>query len=312
MTLQELKCIVAVAKFKHFSRAAQACFISQPSLSVAIQKLEDELNIKLFERYKGKVLLTAVGEKIVAQAKQVLQSADQIKLLADQNKDPLFGTLTLGAIFTVAPYLLPYLVSKLNNLAPALRLQLSEDFTEQLHAKLLQGDIDLALLAEPFDDSAVDKLDLFEESLVVLLPAKHKLTNEKIIESNQLIKENILLLGKGHCFRDHVLSACPHCYVDSVSEKNGIRSTTFEGASLETIRHMVASGMGITILPATAATLPSYLKNTLVAIPLKSLEAKRKIILVARKQFSRMAVMQCIKQALQQSVLKDNGLIKFL
>jgi LysR family transcriptional regulator, hydrogen peroxide-inducible genes activator len=312
MTLQELRYIVAVAKYRHFSKAAEACFISQPSLSVAIQKLEDRLDVKIFERYKSKVLLTDVGEKIVAQAKQVLQSADQIKLIANQTKNPLAATVKLGAIFTVAPYILPYLVSKLNKLAPDLRLQLSENFTEKLRDQLLEGEIDMALLAEPFEDSAITKLALFEESFVVLLPASHSLAKKKVIESKQLVNENILLLGQGHCLRDHVLSVCPHCYVDQPKGKDGVRATTFEGTSLETIRHMVASGMGITVLPATAATLPSYLKQTLVAVPLKSTQAKRKIVLASRKQFARSEVMTCIKQALQQSVLKNNELIRFV
>lgn len=312
MTLQELRYIVAVAKFKHFSKAAEACFISQPSLSVAIQKLEDELDIKIFERYKNRVLLTSLGEKIVSQAKQVLQAAEKIKLLASEVKDPLHATIKLGSIFTVAPYLLPYLVSKLSKIAPQLRLQLSEDFTENLHQQLIEGDIDAAIVAEPFNDPSVEKLPLFDESFVVLLPAHHSLAEKNQIDAKQISDENILLLGQGHCFRDHVLAVCPHCYVGQDIERDGVRATTFEGTSLETIRHMVASGMGITILPAIAATLPPYLKHVLVAVPLKSSHAKRRIILATRKQFPHKAVAQRIKLALEQSVLKNNELIKFV
>lgn len=299
MTLQVLKYLIALARYQHFSRAAKACFVSQPTLSVAIQKLEDSLNVSLFERYKSQVALTAVGEEIVEQAKTVLRESALIEQIAASSQDPLTGPLRLGSILTVGPYLLPRLVPKLNKLAPNMPLEIQEDFTENLDRKLHEGELDAIILAEPFNRPNTLKKKLYEEKFVALLPKKHRLGARKLLKPADLQGENIMLLGKGHCFREHVLNACPSCYVDSLQSDSGIRASTFEGASLETIRHMVASGTGITILPASAAHLPAYLKSILTTVPLQAKNAKREIILVWRAQFPRLKAIHAIAEAVQ-------------
>lgn len=299
MTLQELKYLIALAKFKHFGNAAKASFVSQPSLSIAIQKLEHTLGVALVERHKNKVEMTAVGLEVVDQAKRVLSEMDAIHYIAKKGQDQLSGVLKLGAIFTVGPYLLPNLVTKLHKRAPNMPLEIQENFTEQLRVKLKTGELDVILVAEPFNEPGVEKRVLYEEGFVVMLPKSHQLGKRKIVKPVDLYGETILLLGKGHCFRDHVLEACPDCYVDKLGDTKGIHTNTFEGASLETIRHMVASGMGLTILPETAARLPSYLKNDCVLLPLQSKTAKRKIIMVWRSQFPRMAAIECVADAVK-------------
>lgn len=299
MTLQEIRYFIALAKFKHFGRAAKACHISQPTLSVAMQKLEDSLDVSLFERYKTAVELTAIGAQLLEKAKIIMRDVEDFKRLAEQQKDPLTGVLRLGCIFTIAPYFLPTLLPNLKKIAPHMPLQLKEDFTANLKEQLLEGELDAIILAEPFNAKNIHKKVLYEESFVVLLPKTHSLAKCKSIKPADLNQETVMLLGEGHCFRDHVLAACPNCYVDQLSEKNGIRATTFEGASLETIRHMVATGMGITVLPASAAHLPKHLKSSLITVPLQAKNAKRKVILVWRDQFPRLAAIHAIRAAVE-------------
>lgn len=299
MTLQELKYFIALAKHLHFGRAAQSCFVSQPSLSIAIQKMEEHLKVALFERHKAAVKLTASGERLLEQAQRVMREMQVLEELATQDQDPLKGVFKLGCILTVGPYLLPHLVPRLTKLAPQMPLELQEDFTENLKAKLVEGDLDAIIVAEPFTLANCLKKSLYEEKFVVLLPKQHPLSQLKIIKPEHLSGENLMLLGKGHCFRDQVLTICPHCYVDQSGESAGIHSTTFEGASLETIRHMVISGAGLTILPETAAHIPSYLRAHLGVVPLQSKEAKRKIVMVWREQFPRLKAILAIEKAIE-------------
>ncbi len=247
MTLTELKYIVAVAREKHFGRAAEACFISQPTLSVSIKKLEDELDVKLFERSANEVTVTPLGGEIVRQAQSVLEQAQGIKEIAKRGKDPLAGALTLGVIYTIGPYLLPALVRQAIARTPQMPLMLQENFTVRLLEMLRTGEIDCAILAEPFPDAGLATAALYDEPFMVAVPSTHALATRSSISAEELKQETMLLLGNGHCFRDHVLEVCPE-FARFSSNAEGIRKS-FEGSSLETIKHMVAAGMGVTVVP---------------------------------------------------------------
>jgi LysR family hydrogen peroxide-inducible transcriptional activator len=250
MTLTELKYIVAVARERHFGRAAEACFVSQPTLSVAIKKLEDELGVQLFERGSTEVSITPIGGQIVEQAQRVLEESSAIKEIAKQGKDPLAGPLRLGVIHTIGPYLLPALVPKMIKSAPKMPLLLQEGLTIKLLEALRLGDIDVAILAEPFPNQGFVTQAVYDEPFVVAVPNQHPWARRKHIKSTELKEETMLLLGTGHCFRDQVLEVCPE--LSRYSQASAGIQKTFEGSSLETIRHMVASGIGITVLPWTA------------------------------------------------------------
>lgn len=250
MTLTELKYIVAVAREKHFGKAAEACFVSQPTLSVAVKKLEDELELKLFERSAGEVTVTPLGDEIVRQAQSVLEQAAEIKEIAKRGKDPLGGPLKLGVIYTIGPYLLPDLVRQNIALTPQMPLMLQENFTVRLLDMLRTGELDCAILAEPFPDTGLAIAPLYDEPFMAALPAGHALAAGDSVSSEQLKREHMLLLGTGHCFRDHVLQVCPE-FARFSSNTEGIRKS-FEGSSLETIKHMVAAGMGVTLVPRLA------------------------------------------------------------
>jgi len=247
MTLTELKYIVAVARERHFGKAADACHVSQPTLSVAIKKLEEELDVKLFERSANEVSTTPLGEEIIRHAQLVLEQAAEIKEIAKRGKDPLAGTLRLGVIYTIGPYLLPDLMRQIMKKAPQMPLMLQENFTVKLMEMLRAGEIDCAILAEPFPDAGLATAALYDEPFMAALPVKHLLAHKKSITAEQLKNETMLLLGNGHCFRDHVLEVCPE-FARFSSNAEGIRKS-FEGSSLETIKHMVAAGMGVTLVP---------------------------------------------------------------
>ncbi len=248
MTLTELKYIVAVARERHFGRAAEACFVAQPTLSVAVKKLEEELDVKLFERSASEVTLTPLGEEVVRQAQVVLEQSNLIRDIAKRGKDPLAGPLRLGIIYTIGPYLLPDLVRQNMQLTPQMPLMLQENFTSKLLEMLRSGEIDCAILAEPFPDSGLAQAALYDEPFWAAVPSTHPLAAQSSVSAEALRKENLLLLGTGHCFRDHVLEVCPE-FARFSSHAVGIQKS-FEGSSLETIKHMVAAGMGVTLVPA--------------------------------------------------------------
>ena len=250
MTLTELKYIVAVARERHFGRAAEACFVSQPTLLVAIKKLEDELGVQLFERGSTEVSITPIGGQIVEQAQRVLEESSAIKEIAKQGKDPLAGPLRVGIIHTIGPYLLPPLVPRMIRDAPKMPLLLQEGLTIKLLEALRLGDIDVAILAEPFPSQGFITQAVYDEPFVVAVANHHPWAKRKHVKSAELKDETMLLLGTGHCFRDQVLEVCPE--LSRYSQASAGIQKTFEGSSLETIRHMVASGIGITVLPWTA------------------------------------------------------------
>ena len=288
MTLNELRYIVAVAQEKNFGRAAQRCFISQPALSVAIQKLEEELQTQLFERGKSEITVTPVGERIVEQAHKVLEEAARIRDIAQAGRNQLAGLFRLGAIYTVAPYLLPDLVPALNALAPDMPLEIEENITEQLEAALKTGRIDAAIIALPFEPPGIATEFLYEEPFQVVVPQRHPWAKRKTIDPSELAGEHAILLNVGHCFRDQVLESCP--------ELNRGDAPVTRSNSLETIRNMVASGLGISVLPRDALT-PKYHSRLVVPVPFAKPVPSRRIALAYRKSFPRPAAIAAIRAA---------------
>ncbi|MDB5797757.1 MAG: hydrogen peroxide-inducible s activator [Paucimonas sp.] len=302
MTLTELKYIVAVAREKHFGHAAEACFVAQPTLSVAIKKLEDELGVVIFERGGNEVTVTPLGGQIVAQAERVLEQTAAIKEIAKQNKDPLAGPFRLGIIYTIAPYLLPQLVRIIIDRVPQMPLILQENFTAKLVEQLRQGELDAAIMALPFPTQGLSVQPLYEEPFVVAVPRGHHWAGRTVIPAGDLKTETMLLLGNGHCFRDQVLEVCPEMSRFSTTG-DGI-ARTFEGSSLETIRHMVASGIGITVLPKASVPDMEAPDGMLRYIPFKKPAPSREVVLAWRKSFTRAAAIEAIVQAVQSCRLQ--------
>ena len=294
MTLTELRYIVAVARERHFGRAAEACHVSQPTLSVAIKKLEEELDVKIFERGSNEVSLTPLGEAIVRQAQSVIEQAQGIREIAQRGKDPLAGPLRLGIIYTIGPYLLPELVRHAIDMTPQMPLILQENFTVKLLDMLRTGELDCAIMAEPFPDTGLAIAPLYDEPFLVAVPAQHPLAQRKTISSEELKRETMLLLGTGHCFRDHVLEVCPE-FARFSSDTEGIKKS-FEGSSLETIKHMVASGMGVTVVPQLS--MPREPQPHLVFVPFAAPVPSRRVVLAWRRSFTRYEAIAALRNAI--------------
>ena len=293
MTLTELRYIVAVARERHFGRAAEGCFVSQPTLSVAIKKLEEELDVKLFERGASEVSVTPLGEAIVRQAQSVLEQAAAIKEIAKRGKDPLNGALRLGIIYTIGPYLLPELVKNAIEMTPQMPLMLQENFTVKLLDMLRTGELDCAIMAEPFPDTGLAIAPLYDEPFVIAVPKNHPLAQRQRVSADELKQETMLLLGTGHCFRDHVLEVCPE-FARFSSDAEGIRKS-FEGSSLETIKHMVASGMGVTVVPQLS--VPRDPQPHVVYVPFEEPVPTRRVVLAWRRSFTRYEAIAALRNA---------------
>jgi LysR family hydrogen peroxide-inducible transcriptional activator len=294
MTLTELRYIVAVAREKHFGRAAEACFVSQPTLSVAIKKLEEELDVKLFERGASEVSVTPLGEEIVRQAQSVIEQAAAIKEIAKRGKDPVAGPLRVGVIYTIGPYLLPELVRRAIATVPQMPLVLQENFTARLLDMLRTGELDCAILAEPFPDTGLAIAPLYDEPFKVAVPRQHPLAQRSGISADELKHETLLLLGTGHCFRDHVLEVCPE-YARFSSHAEGIRKS-FEGSSLETIKYMVAAGMGVTVVPVLG--VPKEPQDHVCYIPFDEPVPTRRVVLAWRRTFTRYEAIAALRNAI--------------
>jgi LysR family transcriptional regulator, hydrogen peroxide-inducible genes activator len=308
MTLTELKYIVAVARDKHFGRAADACHVSQPTLSVAIKKLEEELDMKIFERSANEVSLTALGEEVVRQAQAVLEQAAHIKEIAKRGKDPLAGPLRLGLIYTIAPYLLPALVRQIMLRSPQMPLVLQENFTVKLLDQLRSGEIDCAILAEPFPDTGLAIAPLYDEPFFAAVPTQHPLAQRAAVTAQEIKQETLLLLGNGHCFRDHVLQVCPE-FARFSSQTDGL-SHNFEGSSLETIKHMVSAGMGVTLVPALSVPMDALnqalqpSEATIRYVPFQGdgpdqlALPSRRVVLAWRRSFTRYEAIAALRNAI--------------
>lgn len=304
MTLTELRYIVTLAQEQHFGRAAERCFVSQPTLSIAVKKLEEELGVALFERSKSRVQATPLGEKIVAQAHLVLEQTSAIKDIANAGKDQLSSPLHVGAIFTIGPYLLPHFIPELQKVARDMPLYVEEGYTATLRQRLRSGELDVIIVALPFTEADVVTQPLFDEPFVVLLPQDHPLAEKQTIDPSDLDEHNVLLLGEGHCFRDQVLATCPNLK-SSMEDANGRIRTAAEGSSLETLRHMVASGLGITILPMSAAVTGNYTPSMLVTRPFTQPAPSRTVALAWRASFPRSKAIDALRKAINMCRLSD-------
>lgn len=249
MTLRELRYLVALADLGHFGRAAEACHVSQPTLSTQIRKLEESLGVTLFERTNKKLHVTPIGRQIVAKARWVLAEADSIVALARRRAAPLSGPFDLGVIPTLGPYLLSWLLPPLEHAYPDLRLVVHEELTDHLLERLGAHQLDAALLALPVEGAELNTLPLFDEPFFLALPHGHRLAGQGAVSQSDLRQEHLLLLSEGHCFRDQALAVCGF---ETPPDRTG--GTDVRAASLETIRRMVAAGMGCTLLPAMAVT----------------------------------------------------------
>ncbi|WP_295880312.1 hydrogen peroxide-inducible genes activator [uncultured Thiohalocapsa sp.] len=304
MTLNELRYVVALARERHFGRAADACFVSQPTLSVAVKKLEDELGVSLFERGTGEVTITDIGAAVVARAQRVLEEADGVLAVARSGRDPLVGPLRLGAIYTVGPYLLPRLVPALTRAAPSMPLIIEEDFTTVLAERLKRAQLDLIVISLPFDEPGIQTLPLYDEDFVVLLPGGHPWARRPAIEPADLAGERVLLLGPGHCFRDQVLAVCPQCANGGAEGPDGL-GRGLQGSSLETIRCMVASNVGITVLPMSAAREDRLGGQIVCARPFTGAAPSRRVALAWRKSFPRVGAVEAVAAAVRGAELGD-------
>lgn len=301
MTLTELRYVVTLARERHFGRAAERCHVSQPTLSVAVKKLEDELGIPLFERSKNSIRVTETGKRIIEQAQRVLDQVGVIRDMAQDGKNQLNAPLKVGAIYTIGPYLFPHLLPELRRAAPDMPLYIEENYTATLRQKLRQSELDAIIIALPFEEPEVVTLPLYDEPFVVLLPGGHPLTERESLTAEELAKEQLLLLGPGHCFRDQVLESCPPLVAAVTRNPNAkAPSLVTEGSSLETIRHMVASGLGITVLPLSAATAMQYDESILAVRPFAAPVPFRTVALAWRVTFPRPKAIDVLSLAASQ------------
>jgi len=294
MNLATLRYVVTLARERHFGRAAAACFVTQPTLSVAVKKFEDELGVTLFERNRQQLQITTAGKHIVEQAQQALEAVAAVREVASHNRDQLASPLRIGAIYTVGPYLFPQLIPTLRRRAPHMPLVVEENFTAVLGERLKQGQLDVIIISLPFEKPAVHTRTVYHEPFVVLLPTAHPLAARAMLCSEDLQGESILMLGPGHCFRDQVIKACPACAPQPGAEN----MYTFEGATLATICHMVASGMGLTVLPASAADATGYMPDMLVTRPFADPVPSRPVALAWRGSFPRPRVIEGLHEAI--------------
>jgi LysR family hydrogen peroxide-inducible transcriptional activator len=303
MTLTELRYIVALAKEKHFGRASQLCFVSQPTLSVAVKKLEDELGVQIFHRHSGEISLTPQGKVLIEQAHRVLDEAKQFSDMAKIGVDPMKGPLRLGTIYTIAPYLLPSLVRQSKELLPHSPLFLHETFTASILEMLKLDDLDCAILAEPFNTNGLEIIELYDEPYLVTVPSAHEWATRVKIEPHELASQNMLLLGAGHCFRDHVLQVCPELNRSPFLFEEGPKN--YEGSSLETIRQMVMGGIGISVLPRTAVSKNNYKDALVKYISFVEPEPVRRVVLAYRKGILRAPAVKVLAQAIRGCELMD-------
>lgn len=291
MNLSELRYTVAVAQERNFRRAAERCFISQPALSTAIQKLEEELGVQIFERSRTEVSLTGIGERLVEQAQRVLEEAERVRSIAREGRDQLLGALRLGVIHTIGPYVLPDLIPALHARAPQMPLEVEESTTAQLETYLKNGQVDVVILALPFASPGIEVLPLYDEVFEVVVPASHRWARRRSIGAAQLAEERVLLLNSGHCFSNQVAEACPEV---GRAPGNGVAP----GNSLETIRNMVASGSGVTVLPATANS-DKYRSALLCVVPFTAPAPSRRVALAWRRSFGREKAVEALAQSLR-------------
>ncbi|HUW51638.1 MAG TPA: hydrogen peroxide-inducible genes activator [Sulfuricella sp.] len=290
MKLSTLRYLVAFADEGSFSRAAERCHVSQPTLSVALQNLEAELGVSLIERTKGHVSLTDLGYQVVAQSRKALDEAERVELVAQLGLNPLQGEFRLGVIHTIGPYLLPDLITSLQRIAPEMHLYVEESMTALLADYLKYGTVDAAIIAMPFDVPGIVTHPLYDEAFQVVVPKHHPWGKRSRIPSSEVRGEDVLVLKAGNCFREQVLDACP-----DISHADGAMR---QGHSIEAIRCMVASGFGISVLPASALAGP-YCSAMLRAIPFEKPEPSRRVALAWRRGFTRPEAIEALLAAVR-------------
>lgn len=291
--LRDLEYLLAIAEHKHFGRAAEACFVSQPTLSGQIIKIEQQLALTLVERQTRRVMLTPAAEQLVLEAKAVLKAAHGFEATAKSLLDPLAGDLHIGLIPTLAPYLLPHIMADLNQQLPNIDCYLHEDKTQNLLSDLDQGKLDVVILPWLDEMTKFERYDLFEEPLVLALPTSHLLSTQKNITLSDLNNQEILTLEDGHCLRDQALG---YCFTAGAKEDQ-----RFQATSLETLRFMVASGMGITLLPQLA-TLNNLASASIKYLPFEQPSPTRQISLLIRPSYPRMECVRVIVKSIKQSL----------
>lgn len=288
MTLNELKFVVAVAQERSFRRAAEKCFVTQPALSLGIKKLEQELDVIIFERSRSEVTPTEIGSQLIEQANIILEQSNRLKEMAKLGTNPLEGMFKLGMIHSVGPYLLPEIIPILRKSVPNMPLEIEENLTANLEVQLKNGVIDAAVIALPFNVPGIQVQTLYDEDFSVVVPSNHHWANRKLIKAEELSDEKVLLLNSGHCFSNQVTQACPE-----LSRKGEV----LQGNSLETIRNMVASNLGITVLPASA-TVARYANPLLKVIPFEKPVPTRRIAIAWRKSYVRTQAIEKLVEAI--------------
>ena len=292
MNLRDLKYLLALADHKHFGRAAAASFVSQPTLSTQIRKLEEELGVSLVERAPRRVMLTPIGRDIAERARRVIAEVDQMAEVARRSQDPEAGTVRLGLFPTLAPYLLPHVLPNLRKRFPRLELLLVEEKTDQILARLRDGRLDAGILALPLHDDQLHIEPLFDEPFLLAVPRGHAMAGQDSLELGQLDDQHLLLLEEGHCLRDQALDVCR---MSGADERDGFRAT-----SLETLRQMVASGVGITLLPVLAVQPPVPVSPDIALLPFRGQPPHRQIAMVWRKSSAMDAFLRQLAEAFRQ------------
>lgn len=275
MNLRALRYFITLADTRHFSKAAAACFVSQPTLSTQIRKLEEELGVQLVERAPRRVMLTPIGEDIASRARNVLRDIDELRMLCKRSRDPAAGTLRIGIFPTLAPYLLPHVITAVRQQFPQLNLQLFEEKTDDVLCMLRQGQIDAGLLALPIDDDSLQAYELFEEPFVLAMPDDHELIGKKQITLDDLHNHELLLLEDGHCLRDQALEVCKRV--------GAHERVDFHATSMETLRQMVAMGAGMTLMPTLAIQPPVPMTPNLKLRRFSEPQPKRTIAMFWRR-----------------------------
>jgi LysR family hydrogen peroxide-inducible transcriptional activator len=275
LNLRDLKYLVALADHAHFGRAAAACFVSQPTLSTQVMKLEDELGVALVERAPRKVMLTPVGREVADRARRIVAEVEQMREVARRSQDPEAGTVRLGLFPTLGPYLLPHVVPRIRKRFPRLKLLLIEEKSSGIIAGLRSGRLDAGLLALPVHDEQLHAEFLFEEPFLLAVPEAHPLANRESLSLEELSREQLLLLEDGHCLRDQALDVCA---LTGASEMTG-----FQATSLETLRQMVAANVGVTLLPTLAVKPPVARSHDIHLLGFRDSQPSRKIAMLWRK-----------------------------
>ena len=295
MNIRDLKYLVALCEHQHFGKAAESCFVSQPALSMQIKKLEGVLGIKLLERTKKSVLLTEHGQVIAHHAQQILNQVKEMHEIANNYQDPYRGELKIGIFPTLAPYLLPLIIPSLTKKFPNISFYLLEEQTKQLIDKLKAGKIHAIFLSLPITEKNFTAELLFDEEFLLTIHDQHPLATKKSIRQHDLLDKELLLLDEGHCMRDHALAICQQLQVDE--------SKNFRATSLETLRHMVAARVGMTLIPQLAC----YRNNQITYIPFAKPKPSRTIALVWRKSSIKQPLLQEISDHIRQVMRKQNS-----